>query len=169
MDIRIRSIDLDFMSQDIHFVGVLKVIGNRTFVTIMKAPFDGLVLGEHYYDFDRNHYNFSEEAIEGRAMWNMQMLYENAITILDRIREYADVLNSYDSYKQENNRKLSEAECSKKALSDVYDKKALDFYIEALEHGCQRYYDDLLREKKLPKINVGQLRQILAYFLGTTK
>lgn len=152
-----------------HMEGVLKIIGERTFVTVMTKPFDGLVSGEHFYFSDKNSYDLSVEAITLRAEWNLYVLFEDLTDILDNIWEYKYVLDAYDKYKAENDKKLSEAKEMLTASTDQYDKKALGFYIEALNADTKNFYEGLFEQKKLHKVTIDTLRQVIDYFSKTRK
>lgn len=152
-----------------HLEGVLKAVGERTFVTVMTVPFDGLVSGDHFYFSDKNNYDFSDESIVSRAEWNLYVLFEDATDILDNIQEYKEILESYDKYKAENDKKLSEAKEALKISTDQYDKKALEFYVEALSADTKHFYEGLYEQKKLHKVTIETLRQVIDYFSKTRK
>lgn len=169
MEINIRTFKLSRDCRMGHMEGVLKAVGERTLVTVMTEPFDGLVSGDHFYFSDKNNHDFSDESIASRAEWNLYVLFENATGILDNIQEYKEILESYDKYKAENDKKLSEAKENLTASTDRYDKKALEFYIEALDADTKHFYEGLFEQKKLHKVTIDTLRQVLDYFSKTRK
>lgn len=147
-----------------HIKGVLKVVDERTFVTIMTFPFDGLVYGEHYYGSDKSNYNFSDGAVVARAEWNLYVLYENAMEISDNFKYYKEVLDEYNTYKMNIDKNILSAENIRSSVKNEYDKKALDFYIEGLKADANHYYEQLLKERKLCKVNLDTLEQVVDYY-----
>lgn len=151
-----------------HMEGLLIIIGERSFVTVMTKPIEGLVSGEHFYFSDKS-YDLSVEAITARAEWNLYVLFEDVADILDSIEEYMGILASYDKYKSENDKKMSEAKEALTASTNQYDKKALEFYIEALNADTKHFYEGLYEHKKLHKVTIDTLRQVIDYFSKTRK
>lgn len=164
MENHIKTYGLTCDGDMYHIEGVLKVVAERTFVTIMTFPFDGLVYGEHYYGSDKNNYNFSVEAVVARAEWNLFALYEIAIDISDNFKDYKEVLDKYNTYKMNIDKKLSSAESIVSCVKNEYDKKALDFYIEGLKADSDHYYEQLLTERNLHKVNIKTLEQVVDYY-----
>lgn len=165
MEVNIRTYKVENEWQGEHLKGVLKVIGERSWVTIMTHPFEGLLLTEHYYFFDRNSYDFSEDAILGRATNNLIILYEQAITVLDSISSYADFLSEYDTYKHRNDILIRDAQKALEASTEEDEEMTLKAYIKAIEADSGEYYKRLSTECKLFNVSIEVVRPVVeSYF-----
>lgn len=159
----IKTFNLDLNHRGCHITGILKVINERTFVSIMLRPFEGLTWIEHFYGFDDRHYDFSDDAVKSRAGFNLQRLYEKAICVFQQITEYRKVMVEAEAYQKQIAEKCEVAEKVLKTTDNKFDKEALRQYLEALIADGKNYFKWLMAKRSLPQdlVNQQELKQIL--------